>query len=124
MKQGTLILYMVIIAVAVAFSSVSYAQEDITMVEDSGFTNTERPPVPFVHEDHNEKAGLEECSDCHHVYENGVLSEDETSEDQECSECHGGGIELIKRYHLNCKGCHMERKAGPVTCGECHIDNK
>jgi hypothetical protein len=26
----------------------------------------------------------------------------------------------MKAFHLNCKGCHQERKKGPVMCGECH----
>jgi hypothetical protein len=104
-----------------------YAQEDIEFVEDSGFTSTMRPLPAFMHDEHNEKAGIEDCSECHHVYdEAGNRLEDESSEDQECSECHGAQgdeypMELVSRYHMNCKGCHQANNAGPVTCGTCHV---
>jgi hypothetical protein len=26
----------------------------------------------------------------------------------------------MKAFHMNCKGCHIDRKEGPITCGECH----
>jgi len=109
----------------VAFTA--YSQDDIEVVDDSGFASTMRPLPTFKHDEHNEKAGIEECSECHHVYdEQGNLVEGESSEDMLCSECHGseGGeypMGLVRAYHLNCKGCHESREAGPVTCGECHI---
>lgn len=105
----------------------AFSQDDIEVVDDSGFTSSMRPLPKFLHEEHNDMAGIEECNECHHVYdEEGHLIEDESSEDMECSECHGsaGGeypMELVRHYHLNCKGCHQAREAGPVTCGECHI---
>ena len=101
----------------------AYSQEDVEFVEDSGFSSSMRPKPAFAHDDHNEKAGIEECIECHHVYdEAGNLVEDESSEDQECSECHGAEgdefpMDLVRHYHLNCRGCHQSEKAGPVTCG-------
>ncbi len=108
------------------FGGVSFSQEEVETVEDSAFTKIKRPPVPFMHDDHNERAGIEECGACHHVYdEHGLLNEDETSEDMECSECHHpekkGSLELMKKYHLRCKKCHQQEKKGPVMCGECHV---
>jgi hypothetical protein len=85
-----------------------------------------RPSPAFAHDEHNEKAGIEDCIECHHVYdEDGNRLEDESSEDQECSECHGAEgdeypMDLVRHYHLNCRGCHQAEKAGPVACGECH----
>jgi len=43
----------------------------------------------------------------------------------ECKLCHGNGAPAkiaIDRdaAHKLCKGCHTDRKAGPVKCGECH----
>ena len=104
-----------------------YAQEDMTEIDNSVFNNPVRPPSLFQHEEHNEKAMLEDCSECHHVYEDGVRLEFESSEDQYCSDCHGvkeasdGKLPLMKAFHTNCKGCHLDQKAGPIMCGECHV---
>jgi formate-dependent nitrite reductase cytochrome c552 subunit len=115
----------VLVGVLALAALTAYSQEDIEFVEDSGFASSMRPKPTFMHDEHNEKAGIEECNECHHVYEDGKLVEDESSEDQECSECHGAEgdefpMELVRRYHLNCRGCHQAAKAGPVACGECH----
>lgn len=112
--------------VSVLIIMAAYSQEDMRVVENSVFENPARPPSVFVHDEHNEKAALDECNACHHVYdENGELLEDESSEDRKCSECHGlkksGRLpSLMNAFHKNCKGCHMEKKAGPIMCGECH----
>lgn len=108
-------------------AGISFSQDDVAHVADTAFRRTMRPPVAFLHDDHNEKAGIEECSVCHHVYdEGGNLVDDESSEEQECSECHlsgksGGKLALIRQYHLRCKGCHENERSGPVMCGECHV---
>jgi len=103
----------------------AYSQDDMTAVDNTIFPQQERPPAVFEHDDHNDAAGIDACQECHHLYEDGVLLEDESSEDQMCSECHelkpaGQMPGLMKAFHLNCKGCHLERKSGPVMCGECH----
>ena len=103
-------------------------------------TNT-RPFVCFQHDTHNEKAALESCDRCHHVYdEQGNRVEGESSEDKSCFECHAGNggsinadsssensdgskklsIELTVKYHKLCRDCHLSEKKGPVVCGECH----
>jgi hypothetical protein len=97
----------------------------MTAVDNSVFDNARRPPVRFMHDAHNETAGIEECYECHHVYEDGKLVADESSEDQSCSDCHqiesnGRQPGLMKAFHINCKGCHQKEKSGPVMCGECH----
>jgi hypothetical protein len=44
----------------------------------------------------------------------------------ECKICHGEGapakivIDKEKAHGATCKGCHIEKKAGPTKCGECH----
>lgn len=121
------VLILILIGLFTLVGLTAYAQEDIEFVEDSGFASTMRALPAFMHDEHNEKAGIEDCIECHHVYdEAGNRLEDESSEDQECSECHGAQgdeypMELVRRYHMNCKGCHQANKAGPVTCGTCHI---
>ncbi len=118
-----------IIAASIFFVAFSgYSQEEVTTVEDSALVKKMRPSVPFAHDEHNEAAEIEDCNTCHHVFEDGKLIEDESSEDSECSECHGAEgeefpMELVKTYHLRCKGCHLEKKAGPVLCAECHPRN-
>ena len=107
----------------IAFSG--YSQDEMTTVDDSAIQERMRPEVPFAHDEHNEAAGIESCNVCHHVYENGKRVEDESSEGLECSECHGPEdekypMDLVKAFHLRCQGCHLENKAGPILCGECH----
>ncbi len=111
-----------------AFLIPAFSQEDMEVIEDEGFSKRQRPPAVFRHDEHNEKAALEDCSECHHVYEDGQKLEDESSEDQSCSECHDekGSDDmpgLRKAFHTNCKGCHLEQKKGPVMCGSCHVRN-
>ena len=130
MKRKTFLRIAVAVFAAVfAFAISGFSQEDVNSVDDSGFDPRElmRPAAVFPHEAHNEKAEIEECNVCHHRYdENGQQLEGESSEDMECSECHlkegdTDTLPLVRTYHLRCKGCHEESKAGPVMCGECHV---
>lgn len=122
-KRGVII---TIIMLATGLLLVSaYSQEDMTVVDNSVFLHPERTPAIFNHDEHNELAGIDDCSECHHVYEDGVKLEDESSEDMLCSDCHTLDASdeqpaLMKAFHLNCKGCHISEDKGPVMCGECH----
>ena len=103
-----------------------FSQEDMEVVDNEGFTKKQRPPAVFRHDEHNEKAEIEDCSECHHIYEDGKKLEDESSEDQSCADCHdeqsaGNKLGLRKAFHTNCKGCHLAKKQGPVMCGQCHV---
>ena len=124
MKTYKLLGCIFLLATTLIFS-VAYSQEDLVILDNSIFKNPQRPPVVFEHDRHNEMAAIDECNECHHVYEDGKRVDDESSEDLSCSECHdmkdvGRQPGLMKAYHLNCKGCHMVNKKGPVMCGECH----
>ena len=129
MKKRNLMALILIAVFALIFLVVtSHSQEDVTTVNDSAFEKHMRPAVRFAHDEHNEKAEIEECNECHHVYKDGKKDEFSSSEDSECSECHASEndaypISLVKVYHINCKGCHLERKSGPVMCAECHPKN-
>jgi len=107
----------------------AHPQEDMVAIETDVFENPRRPPAVFRHDEHNERAEIEECNLCHHVYdENNRLVEDESSEDQRCADCHGladSGKQpgLMKAFHSNCKGCHRAKKDGPLMCGQCHVKN-
>lgn len=126
MKKRTLtalITLTAMVAVIAVFSAGS--QEDVKFVKDSAFTSRMRPPVSFDHDLHNETAQIEDCGTCHHVYQDGKRVDGESSVGAPCSECHAlqpgdSPMSLVRVYHLQCKGCHIEKKTGPVLCGECH----
>ncbi len=125
MKKAAVFIFAIVVVSAFLFVS-AYSQEEMTSVDSSDFKNPQRTPSIFRHDEHNEKAGIEECNKCHHVYEDGKLLEDESSEDQRCSDCHelkssDNTPALMKAYHMNCKGCHLKQKKGPIMCGECHL---
>jgi len=126
MKKRAAMLFMGLAFVALIFASMpAFSQEGIVNLADSAFGDRQRPPAVFEHDQHNEKANMDDCSVCHHVYQNGEKVEDESSEDSSCSGCHNvtGGYPtrpLMNAYHDLCTGCHVDAKAGPVTCGECH----
>ncbi len=85
------------------------------------FEEIERPPVKFYHDKHTAALEEEGCDVCHPKDEEDKLlftfpkDRDDGSKDTR-----------MNSYHDSCIGCHNERleegkKAGPVTCGECHI---
>ena len=121
------LLIFILSAACFIFRMSAHSQEDMQFVSADAFVKPRRPPAVFRHDAHNESAEVEECYICHHVYdENGKLVEDESSEDQSCSDCHklarsGNQPALMKAFHDNCKGCHKEKKKGPAMCGQCHV---
>jgi len=112
-----------IFTAVIAFSNT----DDLERLDNSAFEKPHRPGAVFVHDDHNEMAGVEDCAVCHHVYEGKNLVEVESSEDSLCSECHSpkatqeNSISMQVAYHKRCKTCHVEENKGPLLCGECHI---
>ena len=128
MRKNRLMAGIVVIVVFIAaFTVISgFSQENIIAVQDGGFRQVMRPTVRFLHDEHNEAAGIEDCSGCHHSYDaTGKKLEDESSEGTTCSECHlkdaDDPVPLVMAYHGQCKGCHDDQKKGPVMCGECHV---
>jgi hypothetical protein len=116
-----------VLALSAALLAAAYSQEDMQTVDDQAFSSPQRPPSIFRHDEHNEKAKIEECNVCHHVYDDsGKRLEDESSEGQPCSECHGlndNGSQpgLRKAFHRKCKSCHQKEQKGPILCGQCHV---
>ena len=103
----------------------SYDGELSTLL-DEAFEPHQRPPSIFGHDEHMDYEGLEECYVCHHLYEDGQLVPEESSDGAECSECHqvdpgDGSTRLLMAYHQRCQGCHEDRGQGPRACGECHV---
>lgn len=126
MKRPVILFVTIILGIALAMAT-AYSQEDMEVVDNGEFDNPQRVPAVFFHDTHNETAEIEDCAECHHLYdENGSKLEGESSEDQMCSECHGQADDgpkprLMKAYHLNCKGCHLEKQNGPILCAQCHV---
>ncbi|WP_176724182.1 acidic tetraheme cytochrome c3 TmcA [Desulfoplanes formicivorans] len=119
---------MVLMLAVLALPGMAMAQEDMTMIRSDAFEHHQRPAVRFVHDMHNEMAEIDDCSVCHHVYEDGKLLEGETSEDEPCSSCHpaqpeSGELGLMRAFHKRCITCHDETGKGPLTCGGCHVKN-
>ena len=126
MKKSAFFIFASMMVTLVIFVS-AYSQEDLLIINSDDFDSPQRPAAVFRHDEHNEAAEIEECNECHHVYDDdGKLVEDESSEDQRCSDCHelkasGRQLALMKAFHTNCKGCHLKKKNGPVMCGQCHV---
>jgi hypothetical protein len=127
MKLKKCILIVIVFLFATAFFTYS-GEEDALTIDNTAFDCPQRTAATFDHDGHNEKAELEDdCTICHHVYEEGKLVEEESSEDSSCSECHtlkksaDNSIPLRMAYHKRCKECHFDSKKGPVLCGECHV---
>lgn len=124
MRNGILLM---VIAILTGVFATAYSQDEMTTMDTRAFKNPRRPPVVFHHDAHNEKAGIDDCIECHHKFDDQGRKLEESSEDQSCAECHSlddadGRPGLIKAFHLNCKGCHLNTRKGPVTCGECHVN--
>lgn len=125
MKTSTCMMMATLVVSLFVFVT-AHSQEDMTHVDNSAFADPQRVPSLFNHEQHNENAGIEECNECHHIYEDGRKLEYESSEDQLCSDCHAETAEgstpaLTMAFHTNCKGCHLQKEKGPIMCGECHV---
>jgi len=106
MKKKIWTLCLIFVAAVVVVVVTAYSQENVKSVQDSAFKTKMRPGAVFLHDEHNEKAEIDDCGTCHHVYKDGVKVEEETSEDRECSECHkidGDPVPLVTKYHLRCK---------------------
>ena len=94
-------------------------------LDTGAFDSPTRPGAVFGHDGHIMMLD-DDCTICHHVYEDGKLVADESSENDSCSDCHGlkagtdNGMPLEAAYHKLCKDCHFSRDKGPVLCGECH----
>lgn len=125
MNNNVLILFLALIAAIMLPMSTAYSDEnEAEVILDEAFENHQRPGSLFNHDLHMEMVE-DSCNVCHHVYKDGKLVPDESSEDMTCSECHKLKSEderpdLLSAYHKSCKECHEKESKGPITCGECH----
>ncbi len=106
------------------------SQEDVITIggEDYGFAQYQRAPVAFTHTVHMDLEMVDgACAPCHHegLDELGQFIEGDTLP---CKDCHAeepddDTTSLLTAYHKGCQDCHLEAASGPITCGECHIQN-
>jgi len=120
-----LVLWAAVLFLGMYPASLAHGQEEMVRVDNDVFESPSRPEALFAHDAHNEKVGIADCASCHHVFENGILQTDDSSEGTPCSECHllagqGSTPGLRRAFHLRCAGCHRGQKSGPLMCGECH----
>jgi hypothetical protein len=114
------------VAVILAFSQLASSQEDMTVIAPEALGTLTRPAATFVHDQHNEKAGVEDCVICHHGGSDGVQDTTSSTEGTACADCHAvqpvkGATGLSKAYHQQCISCHEQNGKGPVACGQCHV---
>jgi len=105
----------------------AFSQEDMTELEDPAFTSNQRPAAQFDHMTHWDYVD-QDCGGCHHGPDDQGNREEGASDpySDRCHDCHQvdpepGRTGLLMAYHKQCKGCHQEQGAGPITCGECHV---
>lgn len=103
------------------------AQEDMTHIKAEAFTAHTRPAAVFVHDAHNEKAGIEDCAACHHgKNEQGQQDKEDISAGTPCADCHAPaqdkGTPLMRAYHQQCINCHTKEDKGPTHCAGCHVE--
>ncbi len=109
------------------FGPAAFSQEDMKNVPNEVFGAPRRPAAVFPHDAHNEKAQIEDCAVCHHGGKDGKMDKEDMTAGTACVECHPvagapGQTSLMRAFHKQCVGCHLERKAGPVACGQCHVN--
>lgn len=103
----------------------AFSQQDMKRVPNTAFEKPQRPAALFVHDEHNEKAKIEDCGECHHGDTGGKLDKANQTPGQPCAECHSakktpGKTPLMRAYHKQCVECHQAKGKGPLVCGECH----
>ena len=57
MRRPVMIFITILLGLVLA-AATAYSQEDMQNVDNSEFTNPQRPPAVFFHDTHNENAGI------------------------------------------------------------------
>jgi hypothetical protein len=85
------------------------------------FGRLERPKVLFDHRKHSEALKKEGCKACHPA-----VTEEDLFFEFPFKPAKKDKDSMMNAYHEKCITCHQnnldrKKKAGPVTCGECHV---
>ena len=114
-----------LLAAALCWPTMGPAGGDAPRMSVKALEPLTRPASLFDHDAHNAKAGIEECTACHHGGKGLVRDVKDDTSGQACVECHAvrrsdGGTPLRMAYHRQCQGCHSTTVKGPLACGSCH----
>ena len=117
---------LLLVALSLAFAQAALSQQDIKTLAPEAFGKLTRPAAQFKHDQHNEKAKLDECVACHHGGADGKQDKSASTEGTPCADCHkvkpeGKGTGLQRAYHKQCIDCHRAKGKGPLACGQCHV---
>jgi hypothetical protein len=112
-------------ALILVFAQAGLAQDDMKTLAPKDFGKLTRPAAQFAHNQHNEKAKIDDCVVCHHGAKDGKIDKTASTEGTPCSDCHkvqaqGKGTSLMRAYHQQCINCHKAKGKGPLACGQCH----
>lgn len=117
----------VLLAFAFLAPAPAPAQDEVMLLAPRDFPRPQRPAVRFPHARH---ADSNDCTACHHVFEQGrnVWTPGEATS---CAGCHGQKSQgrapaLLPAWHHLCQDCHLrarsaDKPAGPLFCGQCHV---
>ena len=84
------------------------SQEDMKTVPNNDFGTPKMSAAMFKHDQHNEKAKIEDCGACHHGGANGKADPADPTPGQPCAECHPaagaqGKTPLMRAFHKQCR---------------------
>jgi len=118
-------LFLSLIVFILGFGQQAFSQEDMKVLAPEAFGKLTRPAAVFMHDQHNEKAALDDCVTCHHGGSDGKQDKSVSTEGTACADCHEikapkGRTDLNHAYHKQCISCHEAKGKGPVACGQCH----
>jgi hypothetical protein len=127
MRPSALVVLAAVLFAALCAPPAASPQEDMRVVAPDALLPRSRPPAAFAHDDHNEKAKLEDCVVCHHGKDKlGNLDPEDMTAGTPCVECHAAGettgTPLKRAYHQQCIACHKAEDKGPTHCAGCHHD--
>ena len=117
--------FLLTVALVLACAQAGLAQQDMKTLAPAAFGKLTRPAAQFNHDQHNEKAKLDDCVACHHGAKDGKQDKSASTEGTPCADCHkvkaeGKKTSLMRAYHKQCIDCHKTKAKGPVSCGQCH----
>ena len=101
MNRKTLILVCLVVSALFLPFLPAFSQPEPPVFLDEALAPHQRPGSLFDHDGHSDYEAVQDCYVCHHLYEDGKLVPEESSEDMKCVECHQVAPETICRMIIN-----------------------